>query len=319
MEKQLDAAAEIALSECMGVKEGEKVLIITDEHLRKIGLVLFDKAKELKTEAMYMEMLSRENHGVEPPSPIAAAMMEADVIVIPTYKSLSHTSARRKANDRGARIATMPGITEEMMARTLAADYENMADLCNKFAAILTQGKEVEIKSRAGTDLRFSIKGREALADTGILLSPDDFSNLPAGETFVAPLEGTAQGTLVIDGSMAGVGILDEPIKMEIEKGFVVGVEGGPEAKTLQVLLDEHGELARNIAELGIGLNSRAKLTGKVLEDEKVLGTIHIALGDNSTFGGNVEVPSHLDGIVLKPTLILDGKVLIKEGQLSHE
>lgn len=315
MEK-LQQAAGVVLRDCMAVKPGETVLIIVDAPKREIGRVLYDQAEEMGAEALLMEMLPRENHGVEPPQAVAEAMKVADVIIIPTSKSLSHTDARRNANERGARIATMPDITAEMMARTLASGYSEIAGRCLHYADVLSQGQEVHLVTPAGTDLSFSIKDRKAFPDTGLVHSPGDFSNLPAGEAYIAPVEGTAKGKLVVDGTMTGAGRLNSPIVMEVKEGFVTAVTGGQEAEQLETIISRYGREGRNIAELGIGLNDQARITGHPLEDEKVLGTVHVALGDNSTFGGTVSVPSHLDGILLQPTLTVDGREVIKAGKL---
>lgn len=313
----LATAARVVLGDCMGVKAGEKVLVVVDTPLRNIGQVLLQAAVEKEAEAVYMEMLPRESNGQEPPRQVAAAMLEADVVLMATSKSLSHTRARKEANNRGARVASLPGLTEEVMTRTLSSGYGHIADLCRLYAAKITGAREVRITTAKGTDLIFSLEGRMGVADTGLLHAPGAFGNLPAGEAYIAPLEGTAQGILVVDGSMAGVGLIQEPIKIKVENGLATEITGGEEAKKLNALMEKHGQKARNIAELGIGLNDQAKITGVVLEDEKALGTIHIALGDNSTFGGTVEVDSHLDGIVLNPTVTVDGEVIIENGKLQ--
>lgn len=315
----LAQAARVVLAGCLGVKAKEKVLVVIDEPLRSVGLALYAQARELETEAVLMEMLPRSSSGEEPPAPVAQAMLAADAVVLVTSKSLSHTRARKAANQRGARVASMPGITEEIMARTLQKVDEKLKARAQRYAALLNEAREVRLTTPAGTDLTFSIAGRPAWADGGDLSFPGAFGNLPAGEAFVAPVEGTAEGLLVIDGSMAGIGLLAEPIRMEVEKGLAVRITGGQEAAKLERLLAPFGEKARNIAELGIGLNELARITGFVLEDEKAMGTVHIALGDNSTFGGQVEVPSHLDGVLLGPTLWLDGQKIIEEGKLLVE
>lgn len=309
-------AARVVLADCLGAKRGESVLVVVDEPLRSIGEALLAQARELQTEAVLMEMLPRKSSGEEPPVMVAQAMLKADAIVLATSKSLSHTRARREANDAGARVASMPSITEEAMVRTLQGVNEELVRRAERYAGQLNDAREVRIITPAGTDLTFSIEGRPATADGGLLSVPGSFGNLPAGEAFVAPVEGTAQGVLVIDGSMAGIGLIEEPIRIQVENGSAVGISGGKEAAQLEALVNPHGPAARNIAELGIGLNEFAKITGLVLEDEKALGTIHIALGDNSTFGGTVEVASHLDGVVLKPTVWLDGQVIIEQGKL---
>ena len=314
--EELKKSAKVTLIECLGVKKGEAVLIVSDKPLRDLGLIFFEEAEKLEAEVFYLEIIPRENHGVEPPDAVAEAMKKADAVLLITSKSLSHTAARKRACEMGARVASMPGITPEMMARTLSVGYRDIAENCRKCAEWLKGAKKVHLKTAAGTDLKFSIEGREIAVDTGILHSPGDFGNLPAGEVFVAPVEGSAEGVLVVDGSMAGIGVLEEPIKMEVRGGYVVNIAGGGSAESLKKILDRYGKDARNIAELGIGLNPRAKLSGFVLEDEKVLGTVHIALGDNSTFGGKVSVPSHLDGVILNPTLLFDGEIFMEDGRI---
>ncbi|MHB1126625.1 MAG: aminopeptidase [Bacillota bacterium] len=312
---KLRPAVRVALVECMGVQRAERVLVVTDGPLRDIGISFFHEAGELGAEAMLIEMLPRSSHGQEPPTAVAAAMKEADVIIIPTSRSLSHTRARKEANLAGARIASMPTVTPEMLARTLSGDYQGMARWCTGYAAALSQGSVAEITTPAGTSLTLSLQGRQAIADTGRYLEPGGFGNLPAGEAFIAPVEGSAQGVMVVDGSMAGVGLLDEPIVIEIKDGRAVDIRGGTGAATLRDILKKHRAQATMVAELGLGLNPQARITGLVIEDEKVMGTVHVALGDNSTFGGTVEVDSHLDGVMLRPTLMVDKQILIRDGQ----
>ena len=139
----------------------------------------------------------------------------------------------------------------------------------------------------------------------------------PTGETFLAPVEGTSNGVFVVDGSMAGLGLIkNAKIRIEVENGYATKITGGVFAKKLKLMLDKVGKEARNIAEFGIGTNDSAKLSGILLEDEKVMGTIHIAVGNNVSMGGSVNVPIHLDGVVKKPTVWMDGKLLMKDGKL---
>ncbi len=308
-------AARIVVQDCLGVKKAEEVLIIVDEKTRRIGDALFNAAKSLGAEAVLVEMVEREVHGSEPPRPVAEAMKSADVIIAPTSKSLTHTKARQEATKSGARIASMPTITEEMMARTLSADYLTIKERSLKFRDLLSQGNEVRVTTPAGTDLTFSIAGREAMADTGILVEKGAFGNLPAGEACMAPIEGKTSGVAVVDGSMAGVGVIKTPIRMVIKDGYITEITGGDEAKALSKLLEDKGKEAKNIAELGIGTNEKATPSGSPLEDEKVMGTVHIGIGDNIIFGGKVKAPLHLDGIMKKPTLVIDGKTVIKDGK----
>ncbi|SKA06220.1 aminopeptidase [Selenihalanaerobacter shriftii] len=314
--KELEKAADIVINDCMAVKDDETVLVITDEPLRKIGMAFFQMAKKVAAEAILTEITSRPNHGAEPPKSVANLMQEVDVVLMPTSKSLSHTNARKGANEAGTRAATLPMITEEIMKRTLTADYEVIKERSMKVAKILDEGKVAHLTTDKGTDIKMSLETRKGKPDTGIYHKDGDFGNLPAGEAYIAPLEGTSKGKVVIDGAMSGIGMIEESITLIIEDGYAVEVEGGTEAKKLEDILNQYEKEARNVAELGIGTNDQATLVGNVLEDEKVMGTVHVAIGDNSAFGGKVEVESHLDGIITGPTLKVDGKVVMEDGEL---
>jgi leucyl aminopeptidase (aminopeptidase T) len=315
--EELLKSAKIAVHNCMGVKKGENVLIITDEPLRKIGQALWKAAKEIAGEVMLLEIISRTSNGEEPPPMVADFMKRFDVVLIPTSRSMTHTKARRDACEAGARVATLPGITEDSMKRTLSADYNKIAERSLKLAKILSGKKEAKVKTPSGTDITMKIEGRTWEPDTGLYHKPGEFGNLPAGEVYIAPLEGTANGVIIVDGAMAGVGVIKKSIKLLVKDGFVTEISGDKSAKDLEKAIEPFGKPARNIAELGIGTNDKARIIGNVLEDEKVMGTVHMAIGDNKSMGGQVSVQSHLDGILLKPTLEIDGQVIMKDGVLK--
>lgn len=316
---ELEKSAEKALSDCLGVKPGETLLVLEDGWEPSIAEAFYQGGVRLGAEVLRMRMLPRKTHGEEPPPPVAAAMASAQVVVAPTGKSLSHTLAREKANAMGARIATLPMITQEILIRGLSADYKAIRQRSLKVAQRLTEAQRAYLITPAGTDLHLSLENRSAFADTGFLQKPGDFGNLPAGEAYLVPVEGSAEGILVVDLAMAGIGRLGEPLRMVVQEGRVKEITGGPEAEKLLQMLEAIGPLAYNIAELGVGTNDQAMVSGNVLEDEKVLGTVHIALGNNARMGGTIAVPLHLDGVLSKPTLLLDGKPLLKEGHLLEE
>ena len=254
--------------------------------------------------------VGREN-GEEPPKKIAEEMLKYDVILLITTKSLSHTQARRNASLR-ARIASMPNISEDMMSR-LDVDYNQMRERIEKIADILTKGNKVRILTDIGTNITMDIPGKGE-TDTGIYINKGDFGNLPAGEAAVLPRN--SNGFFIVDATFAGTGKLDKPIKITVKDNYAVKIEGGEAAKKLLNIINNFGEKARNIAELGIGTNDKAKITGLTLEDEKVLGTAHIALGNNKSYGGEVDVPLHLDGVFYNPTIFVDKKKIMDKGKL---
>jgi len=307
--------ARIAVETCMGVKSGERVLVVTDPPRRKIAEALLEATRIAGAKTMLICMPTGTKHGEEPPKLVADAMRTVDVVLAPTTYSLTHTQARLQACKAGARVATMPMITEDMMRRGgMLADYNQVRRLTLKVAKVLDKASEVEVWTKAGTHLTFGIKGRKAHSDTGIFHKPGDWGNLPAGEVFIAPLEGTADGRVIVDGSM--IDTLHGRIEIRVKKGKATKVLGKHSGK-LAKLLYKAGKKAYNLAEFGIGTNPKARLIGNVLEDEKVMRTCHIALGDNSTFGGRVQAGIHVDGILLKPTVKLDGKILMKDGRLK--
>jgi len=313
----LDRASQIAIVECMGAKGNEKILVITDTDKYEIGHNIFMNALALGYETLLVEMKPGKVNGEEPPAEIAELMKKFDVVFCPTSKSLTHTNARREASGKGARIATFPGINKEVMIRGMNADYKKIAVLSIKLKNILEKGKHIRVTAPAGTDISFSIEGRKSYASKGLFHSKGESGNLPTGETFLAPVEGTANGIFVTDGSFAGLGLIKNiNISIKVENGFATDITGGTPAKKLIKMLDGVGKDARNIAEFGIGTNDSAKLSGVLLEDEKVMGTIHIALGNNVSMGGSINVPIHLDGVIKKPTVWMDGKMLMKNGKL---
>jgi leucyl aminopeptidase (aminopeptidase T) len=306
---------EAILRDCLAVKAGERVLVVTDPAKRAIAEALVTGARAMGAETVLAEMSERETNGSEPPDAVAAAMLSCDVLIAPTTKSLSHTEARRAACEKGARAATLPGITEDMMQRTMGGDHRELRRTSRILADLLSAAGTVHITSPAGTDVTLDVAGRDAFADDGDLTHPGAFGNLPPGEGFIAPVEGRTNGKIVFDGSMWPMGILSEPIVATIEDGYAISFEG-PQAREFESLISGHGRDAYAVGELGIGTNGRAILTGNVLEDEKIVGTIHIAFGDNHSFGGKVRVGSHQDGIVLSPTVDIDSDRVLENGKL---
>jgi leucyl aminopeptidase (aminopeptidase T) len=310
----LAAPAEAAVS-CLGVGPTDDVLVVHNDEQWTIAESLAAAARPRAREVTLMGFPTLSRHGEEPPSEVAEAMAGADVVFAPTSRSLSHTQARIKASSRGARIATLPTITEEIFARAIAVDYAELKRKGQWLADRLTEASTARVRSAAGTDIALSLEGRAGRSDDGDLRQRGMIGNLPAGEGYIAPLETVGDGMIVFDGSLAGYGRLARPVRVSVERGRVMHAETDVGASLLETL-DAGGEHGRALAELGIGTNPAATLTGNVLEDEKAIGTIHLAFGASASLGGVNVASVHIDGVVLQPTVELDGERLIDDGRL---
>lgn len=308
---QLVKTAEGVLSSCLAVKKGEEVLIVTDDSRKEIGEAIYEAAGNLGCERLLMVMNERELSGQEPPKAVAAAMKSADVVIAPTAQSLTHTNARIEAAKAGTRVATMPGITEEMFSQgAMTADYSKVEKLTAVVTEMLSKASVAKIE-KDGHVLTININGRDGVPSPGVYREPGKCGNLPSGEAYIAPLEDGSEGEMIVDGSMVGIGKLDSPLHMVISGGQLRSVTG-EKSENLDVLLKN--ETNGTLCELGIGTNEAAVLNGIILEDEKVYGTVHIAFGTNTSFGGVNKAECHMDGIILRPTLYLDDVKVIEDG-----
>ena len=308
---ELGTAAATAVEQCLGLDASESCAIVTDDERRPIGEALYDAASAVTDDAVLLQYAPGDQHGEEPPRPVAAAMADADAFLAPTTKSISHTRARGDACDAGARGATLPGITEDVFLTGLDADYDAIAAHCRDVLAQVEDADEIRVTAPSGTDITVEPSARPWHDDTGIVHDPGDFSNLPAGEVFVAPE--TANGTYVVDGTMRPHGLLDDDqeLRFEVEDGYVTEISDDEIRGQVEAAAEEVGRDAYNLAELGIGTNVGVlDLVGSVLLDEKAAGTVHIAIGDNAGIGGDTDAPLHLDGIIRNPTVEADREVV---------
>ncbi|MBS1870821.1 MAG: aminopeptidase [Actinobacteria bacterium] len=312
-QEQLDRALETVIGRCLDVRTGENVLVIGDYDgdSRRLAEALRDTAARYGADAVLALMDPRANDGSEPPPPVAAALAACDVYIVPTSRSLSHTEARRQATQAGARGATLPGVTADMLARMMAIDFDALKARTLAITELLEAADSAHIACPHGSDLTLDLSGRRGLADYGEISGGNKFGNLPAGEGFVAPLSG--HGTLAAT-SLAPLGISPEPVLLTVEDGHLTAANGPLGPDFLQ-RLQAHGRGGTNVAELGVGTNDAAILTGNVLEDEKILGTVHVAFGASAGIGGTVSVPIHLDVVVTEPTLDVGGTRVLDAGR----
>ncbi len=312
---------------CMGIQPGERVLLITDQALAKEQQQLAQTIEAIKPTELRRWTLPEGERPlkVAPPDLLECARtFDAGIqfLASTNTEEQPYRFSLVQATAEGGKMRFGVGlnIDQAILDNELMANYEEVAAITNKLYEFLQGHSEVRITSALGTDLTLSIAGRQVAVDPGIMRTPG-FRNLPSGECYVAPLEDSANGLLVIDKSFPGI-LIKEPIRLTFDRGRVADIAGGQEASQLlaQVTAAEkmpHGEGSRTIAELGIGTNPYARITGNVMTDEKVMGTIHIAIGHNAVppYNGQNHAPIHLDGVMGGPTLTIDGQVLIDGGK----
>jgi 2,5-dihydroxypyridine 5,6-dioxygenase len=306
---------------CTNVKQGESVLIVTDVRMTSIAEAVAAAAKERGAEAIIAIIDQRSSDSTEPPRVVAEAMKAANVIFTPVSISITHTRAVVDAVAAGARAIALTAVTEGMMVSGgLDADFQQVKARCVAMGERMAKTKEVHVASREGTDLTFRVEGRRVNV-MPCVVEPGQFSPAPTAEVNFSPIEGTANGIIVADASIPylGIGLLKKPIRFIVKDGFITSIEGGdPEqvAKLKTAWEIQADPNVYNIAEMGIGMNPQCRFSGIMLEDEGVLGSIHIGTGTNITLGGCIKAASHYDLIMRKPTLKLDGEILIEEGEL---
>jgi leucyl aminopeptidase (aminopeptidase T) len=317
MSEALDRAVTAVIRECLGLEPSEEVLVLCNPMTEGLGALLRINAQGEGGEATLAVISERDSHAAEPPETVAAAMLAADVVMAPTLQSISHTEARKAASEAGVRIASMPGVTEEMLARVMGADMQLLRKRGAQLGRALGGGAEARITCARGSDLRMGLEDRTAIVDAGQLNKRGAFGNIPCGEAFIAPLEGTGEGNLIVDGSIAGIGKVAMPVELEVHEGRLTAASGPDGERLMSMLEEEGGPGGFNLAELGIGTNEAATLTGSVLEDEKILGSAHVAFGASAAIGGTVQVEVHLDCVILEPTVEVDGETVVRAGRLA--
>ncbi len=325
----------------MGLKEGEKLLVVTDlltplqwSSLEGEELMLASERSMLAR--MVAEIASESHpqcrvelhiypaigqHGAEPGEEVATKMAQTDVVIAITTYSLSHTDARQQACQAGARVASMPTFEPQMFypGGPMAVDYKQVAQDTKIIAQLLTTARKAIVRSREGTNLSFSLAGRPGQVDDGVYTTKGVWGNLPGGEAYIVPVEGTAEGQVVVPKG-GGVDITEE-MTFIFQGGWVREIRGGGKGgdkfrRLMQFDSDaEQHRLRRNLAELGIGTNPNAKSPLNLLEAEKIKGTVHIAVGDNAHMGGQISCDLHEDFVLPQPDLILDDKLVIEAGQ----
>lgn len=302
------------------LKEGEKVLVITDDNKREIGEFVYKHAKKYFDTTMIV-MSPREGHGEEPPETVRAALENCDVAFGATTMSMYHTKARLETSKKGRlRWIGLQDYALHMFEKGgLTADFDEVERVINRVSEHY-QGNTFRLTSVGGTDMTCSIEGRKPVFDYGTSRVPGSASFPPNAEVALGPVEGTAEGILVIDGSIPHplLNLIEEPVTCIVEKGYITEIKGGREADILRkILADYNDPSVYNIAELGLGLNEKNYLCGHMAPDEGSFGNIHVGIGKNLNFGGHVDSPLHLDMVIKTVTIEIDGRIIMEKGELK--
>jgi len=308
--------------DCGSVTRDDIVVIVCDYESFEVGNLVARAALALEASTNMVVIQPTERHGAPVPELVGAAMEKATVAFLITTKSMSHTPAVKQARAAGCRIVTMPEIYPHMLIHgAVEADFPARAVVAEKVKALLTAARTARIVSSANeTDISFVLEGRAGRALTGIAKEKGSFACPPNIEGCLAPVEEETNGVFIVNASIASVGVITEPVKVTVKRGFITAIEGGPEAESLRQILSRPGDPnCFRIGELGIGLNPCAIPCGSLLEDEAPLGTVHIAAGNNaSNFpGGQVSAPLHIDMIAKGATVYIDDKAILIDGEFQ--
>jgi leucyl aminopeptidase (aminopeptidase T) len=300
------------------VTENEDVLVLTDPELESIGQAISDASREVGANTLLTVMEQIDVYGNEPPTPVTESMKQVDIVFSVLSTSLTHTDARREAAEQGTRTFILRGVTiDTMLEGSINTDYDELTERTTAVHEKLAAGSKAHITSPEGTDITMSLEGRSGYVLDGSFGGGVPLSNaVPAGEAPIAPVEGTANGEIVVDYSMDNIGRVDEPISLHFTDGYVDDVTGSNSADRLRRIIQSADDEAGNLAEFAIGTNPDARLTGILAEDKKVEGTVHFAIGDNKSLEGDVASSIHLDGMVLDPTVKIDGETIVEEGSI---
>lgn len=313
---KLEKAIHKLFADCLKIVPGDSCLILVDEGTCQLGQMIFQNFPRIRAELALLETRPFNANRTEPPAAILNALKQMSAIVVFTSASLIHSNALKHLCHNGARVLCLEPISEEALGRAINTDYQFIELKSRRLADLFSIGHKIQVLTAAGTDLTIPIARHRGMANTGVVHEPGNFSLLPAGEAAITPdLHGT-EGIIVVDGSIPALGLLQHSIELKVKGGYAYQITGGEEVEKLRKILKPFGKLGRNIAEFGIGTNPHAILTGQSIEDEKVLGTAHFALGHHVYEGGRLKGKLHLDLIIKAPTVTIDGRIIMDAGKL---
>jgi 2,5-dihydroxypyridine 5,6-dioxygenase len=309
------------LKVCGNLQPQEKVAIVSDANKAELASLIAGQAAVCGSEPTLLIMPPREFDGQEPTQMIAQAMLAADLVVMATTSSLAHSAAARQALKAGARVISIPNVSAELLGRGgLFADFRAIRPTCQAVAACFSAGQIVRIQTPAGTEITTSIAGRPGNSHDCIVDAAGMFTAVPNIEANVSPHEGQGTGRIVFDGSIPnfGIGVLHQPVVLEIVDGMVQSVSGGSQARQLERIWAKSGNSAvYNLAQVAIGLNPECRyVTGQLTNDHGAVQTMHFGIGTSQNLGGHTHASLHMDGICWYPTIWVDDVKIMDAGEL---
>jgi leucyl aminopeptidase (aminopeptidase T) len=322
------------------VKRGDRVLVLSDtSHDARVWQVVQSILAELGADVTVALFERRPADYYDPPAAVCEAMMRSDINVLLASTGMLHCPANFRAMEAGIPAICMDGgMTLEMFQSGAVTDDMRQIAVRKHYVAKDVFGpaaSECRVTSRYGTDFVYRVDGRIFVPplpgdsfDPYKIINFDKDENrkggnlyyylFPTGEFNVAPIEGSANGTLVIDLTMHHLGRLWTPISLTVEHGRVTTIDGGADARILRDYLQVYGDDNAYMcpAEASVGVNAKAVVRGIQREDKNIMGTMHFGLGTNIDVGGSVKSKIHMDGVILEPTLYVDGVKRIDNGRV---
>jgi len=239
----------------------------------------------------------------------------ANILIIHTQDIFPYT-LRKKAAASGGRVLSLCGVTDDVAARALAVDYEQLARVTRAIAQLLATSEKMFISTPGGTEFSLFINNKVIICIDGLAPEPGMITALPAGVVATVPLANMAEGIIVLNGSLSFWGLIEDPVILTVEQGRIVKIDGDKTAKKLEDMLNQADKNARYVAEVGIGTNPKAIYTGLLIEDERVCGSAHVGFGRNTHLGGDIESNVHIDATLRSPTIFVDRLLLVDKGTL---
>lgn len=315
---ELAAAARRVVESYCDVKADEQVLIVTDPRsdmaVNRAFMGAALAAGAIPTMAI---MPTTRWAGDDPTEVIDGALERASLVIGVTHFSLGHSpTVKDRLADGSIRFVSMPGVdAEQMLTGANSADYDEVQRIGEALQKVVAKGSEIHVTTELGTDFRGDISGMPAKIDAAMAREPGQIGCFPGGEVFQAPRDGSVNGRIVVDRTIAMIGVLEAPVTYEVRDGYAESISGGADAEKLRGLI-EGIENANHVGECAFGLNPKAGITGNVSEDKKAWGTIHVALGDNIMYGGSTPSEIHIDGVISRPTVEIDGVKVVEDGKI---